>query len=215
MTIVSDPIAYSKKSPVPATCSSRHAICQTRGQSRVCSSSVKSRVVYRSLGTKPSGRTSRASRSVMSESDCSSEQGESLQFNLADLFELVAEAVPERVAAVCGADRRTFAQLDERSTRFAHLLQARGAGPGDHVALYMRNSIEHLEAMFGCYKLRAVPINVNYRYVDDELAYLLADADAVGVVHDSDNRERAARVARRCRQVGFLIDVDDSGFEPD
>jgi acyl-CoA synthetase (AMP-forming)/AMP-acid ligase II len=149
----------------------------------------------------------------MSESDCSSEQGESLQFNLADLLELVAEAVPGRVAAVCGPDRRTFAELDERSTRFAHLLQARGARPGDHVALYMRNSIEHLEAMFGCYKLRAVPINVNYRYVDDELAYLLADADAVGIVHDSDNRERAARVAPRSPQVGFLIDVDDPAFE--
>jgi fatty-acyl-CoA synthase len=149
----------------------------------------------------------------MSESDCSSEQGESLQFNLADLFELVAEAVPERVAAVCGTDRRTFAELDERSTRFAHLLLTRGAGPGDHVALYMRNSIEHLEAMFGCYKLRAVPINVNYRYVDDELAYLLADSDAVGIVHDSDNRERAVRVAPRGPKVGFLIDLDDPAFE--
>jgi 3-oxocholest-4-en-26-oate---CoA ligase len=151
----------------------------------------------------------------MSESDCSSEQGEPLQFNLADLFELVADAVPERVAAVCGNDRRTFEELDERSTRFAHLLQARGAGVGDHVALYMRNSIEHLEAMFGCYKLRAVPINVNYRYVDDELAYLLTDADAVAVVHDSDNRERAGRVRSRCPTVGFLVDVDDAAFEPE
>jgi 3-oxocholest-4-en-26-oate---CoA ligase len=135
-----------------------------------------------------------------------------VQFNLADLFERVADAVAEREAAVCGADRRTYAQLDERSTRIAHLLADRGAFPGAHVALYLRNSIEHLEALFACYKLRAVPINVNYRYVDDELEYLLADADAVGIVHDAGSRERAGRVARRVAGLRFALDVDDPSF---
>jgi acyl-CoA synthetase (AMP-forming)/AMP-acid ligase II len=74
----------------------------------------------------------------------------------------------------------------------------------------MRNSIEHLEAMFACYKLRAVPINVNYRYVDDELAYLLDDADAVGIVHDAGVADRAERVARRCPAVRFVLDVDSA-----
>jgi acyl-CoA synthetase (AMP-forming)/AMP-acid ligase II len=136
-----------------------------------------------------------------------------LQFNLADLFERVADAVPERVAVVCGPDRRTYAQLDERSTRLAHVVAARGAATGSHVALYMRNSIEHLEAMFACYKLRAVPINVNYRYVDDELAYLLDDADAVGIIADGGVLERATRVASRCRKVGFILDVDNATFD--
>jgi acyl-CoA synthetase (AMP-forming)/AMP-acid ligase II len=135
-----------------------------------------------------------------------------LQFNLADLFERVADAVPEREAAVCGAERRTYAQLDERSTRLAHVLASRGAAPGAHVALYMRNSIEHLEAMFACYKLRAVPVNVNYRYVDEELEYLLDDADAVGVVHDAGVRDRALRVAARCPAVGFVLDVEDASL---
>jgi 3-oxocholest-4-en-26-oate---CoA ligase len=133
-----------------------------------------------------------------------------LQFNLADLFERVADAVSERVCVVCAADRRTYAQLDERSTRLAHVLAAHGARPGTHVGLYMRNSIEHLEAMFACYKLRAVPINVNYRYVDDELAYLLDDADAVGIVHDAGVADRAERVARRCPAVRFVLDVDSA-----
>ena len=136
-----------------------------------------------------------------------------MQFNLADLFERVADAVPDRVAVVCGRDRRTYAQLDERSTRLAHVVAARGAATGSHVALYMRNSIEHVEAMFACYKLRAVPINVNYRYVDDELAYLLDDADAVGIIADRDVLARATRVASRCRDVGFVLDVDDSAFD--
>ncbi len=116
-----------------------------------------------------------------------------MKFNLADLFERVADTVPDRTAAVCGNQRRTFAELDERSTRLGHMLQAHGAHPGAHVALFLRNSIEHLEAMIACYKLRAVPINVNYRYVDDELAYVLTDADAVGIVHDAGVRDRAAR----------------------
>jgi acyl-CoA synthetase (AMP-forming)/AMP-acid ligase II len=136
----------------------------------------------------------------------------SVEFNLADLFERVADAVPGREAAVCGDRRSTYAQLDDRSTRLAHVLAARGAGPGDHVALYLRNSIEHLEAMLACYKLRAVPINVNYRYVDDELAYLLDDADAVAIVHDSDGRERATRVAPRGPRVDFVLDVDDASY---
>lgn len=136
-----------------------------------------------------------------------------MQFNLADLFECVADAVPARTAAVCGADRRTYAELDDRSTRLAHVLAQRGATPGAQVALYMRNSIRHLEAMFACFKLRAVPINVNYRYVDHELEYLLADADAVGIVHDSGVRERAEVVALRCTDVRFLVDVDSPGYE--
>jgi acyl-CoA synthetase (AMP-forming)/AMP-acid ligase II len=135
-----------------------------------------------------------------------------LQFNLADLFERVADAVPEREAAVCAEERRTYAQLDERATRLAHVLIDRGARPGSHVALYLRNSIEHLEAMFACYKARAVPININYRYVDDELEYLLEDADAVGIVHDADVRERATRVAARRTPSCFFIDVDDASL---
>jgi 3-oxocholest-4-en-26-oate---CoA ligase len=136
-----------------------------------------------------------------------------LQFNLADLFELVADTVPARDAVVCGANRRSYAQLDDRSTRLAHVLAARGARPGDHVALMMRNSIEHLESMLACFKLRAVPINVNYRYVDDELEYLLRDADAIGVVHDGEIRERVARVAARCPRVQFTLDVEDAALD--
>jgi acyl-CoA synthetase (AMP-forming)/AMP-acid ligase II len=136
-----------------------------------------------------------------------------LQFNLADLFELVADAVPDRDAVVCGGQRRSYAALDDRSTRLAHVFAARGARPGDHVALIMRNSIEHLESMLACFKLRAAPINVNYRYVDDELEYVLRDADAVGVVHDRELRDRVGRVAPRCPDARFAIDVGGDAFD--
>jgi acyl-CoA synthetase (AMP-forming)/AMP-acid ligase II len=105
-------------------------------------------------------------------------------FNIADLFELVAGAVPEREAMVCGPRRLTYAQLDERANRLASWLAAQGVGAGDHVGLHLYNSTEYVEGMLAAFKLRAVPVNVNYRYVADELRYLFADADVVAVVHE-------------------------------
>jgi acyl-CoA synthetase (AMP-forming)/AMP-acid ligase II len=109
-----------------------------------------------------------------------------VEFNLADLWECVADTVPARLALVCGPRRLTYAQLDDRATRLANALRQRGVRRGDHVGLYLYNGTEYVETMLACFKLRAVPININYRYVADELAYLLADSDAVGVVTEPD-----------------------------
>jgi acyl-CoA synthetase (AMP-forming)/AMP-acid ligase II len=95
---------------------------------------------------------------------------------------MAADLVPEREALVVGPQRRTYAQLEERANRLAGWLVAQGVGAGDHVALYLENSAEYLEAMLAAFKLRAVPINVNYRYVADELRYLLDNSDSVGVI---------------------------------
>jgi 3-oxocholest-4-en-26-oate---CoA ligase len=107
-----------------------------------------------------------------------------VELNLADVFETVADAVPEREAVVCGDRRLTYAALEERANRLAHHLAGAGVGPGDHVACYLYNTTEYLETMLAAYKLRAVPFNVNWRYVPDELRYLLADADTTAVVYD-------------------------------
>ena len=109
-----------------------------------------------------------------------------MQFNLADLFEAVADAVPDRELLVCEGQRLTFAQFDERATRLAHVLTGHGVGAGDHVGLHLFNGNEYLEGMLACFKLRAVPINVNYRYVADELRYLFDDADVRVVVSEPD-----------------------------
>ena len=102
------------------------------------------------------------------------------QWNLADLFEAVADAVPDRTAIVVGDRRLTFREVDERATRLAHHLAAQGVKAGDHVGLYLYNGPEYVEGLFAAYKLRAVPINVNYRYVEAELKYLFDNADLVG-----------------------------------
>ena len=103
-------------------------------------------------------------------------------FNLADLLELVVDAVPEREALVAGEERRTFAELDERANRVANHLLGLGLEPGAKVAIYGWNRAEWVESFFGAFKARLVPINVNYRYVADELRYVLENADVEAVV---------------------------------
>jgi acyl-CoA synthetase (AMP-forming)/AMP-acid ligase II len=126
-------------------------------------------------------------------------------FNFADVWEMAADALGDREALVCGRQRRTYAQLEERANRLAHHLTALGVGVGDHVGLYLENCPEYLEAMIACFKLRAVPINVNYRYVAGELRYLLDNCDAVGVLHGPAHAEVVAEVVSDLPRVGWTL----------
>ncbi len=132
-----------------------------------------------------------------------------MEFNVADLFESLADAVPERTAVVAGERRLTFAQLEERANRIAHVLAARGVKEGQHIGLYLHNGTEFLEGMLAAFKLRAVPININYRYVDDELAYLFENAHLVAVIHQREFAPRACAVAGRTPRLHTLISVED------
>ena len=105
-----------------------------------------------------------------------------MEFNLADLFEAVVDTVPDTTAMVADRRRLTYADLDDRADRLAHHLLSAGIGHGDRVGVQLANGTEYLETMLACFKVRAVPVNVNYRYVSDELRYLYADAGLVGLV---------------------------------
>jgi fatty-acyl-CoA synthase len=112
--------------------------------------------------------------------------------SFARAWHTVAELAPDRVAIVCGDRRETFGEFDERSDRLARALRDAGLGAGDKVAIMCVNAPEYLETFFAALKLGAVPVNVNYRYVGAELAYLLDNSDAAALVfHD----EFAATVA--------------------
>ena len=107
-------------------------------------------------------------------------------FNLADLWEAVVDVVPDRDALVHGDQRWTYAELEDRANRAASLFGAAGVGPGDHVGLHLFNGPAYVEAMIGLVKLRAVPININFRFVAKEIAYMIDNADLVGVVSEED-----------------------------
>ena len=134
----------------------------------------------------------------------------SLTFNLADLTEAAIDRVPDRTALITPARTISYAELEDRSNRLAHALRARGIGPGDHVGCYMYNGTEFVETMLAAYKLRAVPINVNYRYVEDELRYLFNDADLKAVVHDAEftTRVDAVRDGVPTLETTFVVDDD-------
>ncbi|HEX3787883.1 MAG TPA: acyl-CoA synthetase [Pseudonocardiaceae bacterium] len=107
-----------------------------------------------------------------------------MAINIADLVEHAVDLVPDRVAVICGDRAVTYAELEARSNRLAHHLAQHGVHSGSHVGVYLRNSIEAIETMIAAYKLRAVAINVNYRYVQNELRYLFDNADLVALVHE-------------------------------
>jgi acyl-CoA synthetase (AMP-forming)/AMP-acid ligase II len=130
-------------------------------------------------------------------------------FNMADVWEMAADAVPEREALVVGDARRTYAQLEERANRLAGHLAGQGIGPGDHVALYLENCPEYLEAMLAAWKLRAVFINVNHRYVADELRYLLDNSDSVGVITQPSLAETVQAVVGDLPAVRFTLVTGD------
>ncbi len=108
-----------------------------------------------------------------------------MAFNLADLFESVVDQVGSQTAMVSGARRLTYAELDQRANRLAHYFEGRGVGPGDHIGLQLANGTEYIEGMLACFKARAVPINVNYRYKVGELEYIYQDAALAGLIFHS------------------------------
>ena len=132
-----------------------------------------------------------------------------MAYNIADLFEHTVDSVADREVLVVGDERRSYGQLEERANRLAHHLAAQGIGPGDHVGVYGSNSVEWIEAALAAYKVRAVPVNVNYRYVEEELRYLFDNADLKAVVYDRELAPRLHAVRDSLPLLRHLIHVDD------
>ncbi len=151
-----------------------------------------------------------------------------MEFNLAQVFGAVAAANPDRDCIVFGDRRFTFSQTAERARRFARALHEWGLGAHaertelapyesgqSHLGLYMANCNEYLEAMLGAYGARVAPFNVNYRYVADELVYLLGNAGAAAVMYHARFAPTLAEALEQMPGSIRLIHVDDgSGHDP-
>jgi acyl-CoA synthetase (AMP-forming)/AMP-acid ligase II len=134
-----------------------------------------------------------------------------MALNFADLFEHAVDTFPERPAVACGDTVLTFRELDERTNRLAHYLAGLGVAAGDHVGLYSANSIEALETLIACCKLRAAAININYRYGEKELRYMLADSDPVAVVYQRRLGPVVAAAATALSTTG-ITDLREGGL---
>jgi len=150
-----------------------------------------------------------------------------MDFNFADLHETIARAVPEREGIVFRDRRFTYAEVAERTRRLANVLLGHGlqvraerdilatheSGQA-HVALYLYNGNEYLEGMLGAFKARVAPLNVNYRYVDEELLYLFENSDAEAVVYHAEFAPTLARVRDKLPKLRLLLQVADESGNP-
>ncbi|MGB2756057.1 MAG: acyl-CoA synthetase [Acidimicrobiia bacterium] len=142
-----------------------------------------------------------------------------MQWNLADIWEAIVDMFPDRDSVITpnrfsGRQVLTFAEVDERATRLAHTLMDSGVQPGDHVGVYAYNSTEYVEAQWAAWKIRAVPVNVNFRYVEGELAYLFDNADLVALIHGREFIPRIANVLPSCPKLKTCIAIEDGTDEP-
>jgi len=135
--------------------------------------------------------------------------------NIADIFETVVATAPERSAVVvrtCDGHnevRLTFAELDARVNQLAHALLELGVGAGHHVGCHLYDGNQYVEVVLASYKVRAVPVNVNFRYVDEELVYLFDNADLKAVFTEPDLEERAWRAAATLSWKCPVVVADD------
>ncbi|MEY2417794.1 MAG: hypothetical protein QOG90_474, partial [Actinomycetota bacterium] len=150
-----------------------------------------------------------------------------MEFNLAQVHDAIAAAVPDRECIVWRDRRLTYGQVAERTNRLANYLVNAGLGAHtersalaghesgqDHLGVYLYNGNEYLEAMLGSYKARVVPFNVNYRYVAEELRYLLNDSQARAVIFHSAFADRVAEVRSELPNLTVLLQVDDGSGAP-
>ncbi len=135
-------------------------------------------------------------------------------FNLADMFEAAVDAFADREYLVVDGIRRTYAEMEDRANRLAHFLAEQGIGPGDHVGIYSLNSVEWVETAWAVFKLRAVWININYRYVKDELRYLFTNADLVALIHQADFAPQVADLLPELPDLRLVIGIDDGSGTP-
>jgi len=151
--------------------------------------------------------------------------GADTSFNLSDVFATVAKAIPDHTFLVWRDRRLTYAETDARIDGFARYLTSVGLGchterdaldghesGQDHLGIYLRNGNEYLEAMTGSYRARVAPFNVSYRYVEEELVYLLTDSKARALVYPAEFAPRVAAIRDRLPALEVLIQVaDESG----
>jgi len=132
-----------------------------------------------------------------------------MEAHYATVFEKNADAIPNEIAIVCGENIRTWKEYDDRAARLATLLTSYGLGSDSKVGLYLHNSNEFLEAQYSVFKVAGVPINVNYRYKEEELIYLLDNSDSEAVFFQGCYAQQIESIKDKLDKVKVFIQVDD------
>ncbi len=132
-----------------------------------------------------------------------------MEMHLATVWESIADAIPDHIAVTYAGTSRRWADYDDRAARLAAAYTAAGLGPDSKIGLFLYNGNEYMEAQYGAFKMRGVPVNINYRYTGGELRYLLDNSDAEALVFHSSLGGRVASIVEQLPDLSLLIEVDD------
>ena len=136
-----------------------------------------------------------------------------MEAQYASVWERNSDVIPDKIALICGDNEVTWKEYDNRAAKLASLLTNSGRGDNSKVGLYLHNSNEYLEAQYSVFKIKGVPINVNYRYKEEELIYLLDNSDSEAVFFQSCYAEQIESIKDKLPKVKLYIQVDDNSNE--
>ena len=136
-----------------------------------------------------------------------------MEAQYASVWERNSDVIPDKIALICGNNEVTWKDYDDRAARLASLLSEAGLGDDSKVGLYLHNSNEYLEAQYSVFKIKGVPINVNYRYKEEELVYLLDNSDSEAVFYQGCYAEQIKSIKDKLPKVKLYIQVDDGTNE--
>ncbi len=136
-----------------------------------------------------------------------------MTWQMADIWENIAEAIPDKPAIVDGDKRYSWAEYENRAARVAQILTDHGLEPGAKLSIYSYNSAEYLETQFGAFKARVTPVNVNYRYLEAELTHVINNSDSEALVFQAQFAPRVAAIRDQLEQVKLFLEIDDGSGE--
>ncbi|MDC0590816.1 acyl-CoA synthetase [Gammaproteobacteria bacterium] len=136
-----------------------------------------------------------------------------MEAQYASVWEKNSDVIPDKIALICGDNEVTWREYDQRASKLATLLTNAGLGDDSKVGLYLHNSNEYLESQYSVFKIMGVPINVNYRYKEEELIYLLENSDSEAIFYQSCYAEQIASIKDKLPKVKLYIQVDDKTNE--
>jgi fatty-acyl-CoA synthase len=136
-------------------------------------------------------------------------------WNYGDILDGIEAVLPADAPALIHGERAiSWGEFSRRSNNLARALLGRGAKPEDKVAIYMRNGSEYVEALAACFKARLVQVNVNFRYQDEELLYILDNSDAAFVIFGEEFADRVEGLRGQLSKVRHYIQIGRGSWAP-
>ncbi|WP_373491221.1 acyl-CoA synthetase [Parasphingorhabdus sp.] len=136
-----------------------------------------------------------------------------MTWQMADIWENIAESIPDKPAIIDGDKRYSWAEYENRAARVAQVLSDHGLEAGAKLSIYSYNAAEYLETQFGAFKARICPVNVNYRYLEAELTHVINNSDSEALVYQAQFAPRVAAIRDQLEQVKLFLEIDDGSGE--